>query len=145
MLDRITNKNPKHQEFGWKVFARRDEGKLESEYYNWCVDIKVGRWLKAKSSIIHRDYKVGFHCFKTETGAKWYREISHDRDILEVRKVRMRGVRLEGKQFGAKVLVCDYIYILDKDGNEPPPKKSLLARLKRWYLKKEAEWLREIR
>jgi hypothetical protein len=88
MLDRITNKNPKHQEFGWKVFARRDEGKLESEYYNWCVDIKVGRWLKAKSSIIHRDYKVGFHCFKTETGAKWYREISHDRDILEVRKVK---------------------------------------------------------
>jgi hypothetical protein len=94
--------------YGWKVFNKGPMGALEFEYNSlrdtWTVP--RGKWLKA---VRHKMgvYTTGFHVFTQRKDAVNWSYLFRQAIV----KVKIKGVRIEGRQRHGKVLVADYMLV----------------------------------
>lgn len=122
-LQTISEKSPKKEGIGYKVFSRnrmmRGEDLLRGDCYVGARPIGV--WLNAKKyanlPLPSLKYVRDWHIWATEKGAKaWVirrsRWGSKHRKSLVVRKVEYKEAHTQGKQVGYKVIVAEEIRII---------------------------------
>jgi len=111
-LDQVKNTDLPEVTHAFKVFKVIGRDRLVFEYYNTPKAIKR-RWLKAVNNIVYTEkalYDSGFHCFLNKADA-----VSWAIHGQEVFKVKVRGIRLRGKQANSlPCIVCDEIFIQEK-------------------------------
>ena len=132
-LDTVWKTKPKPGGVGYKVFRCKvgaiygrfgiHEKPRPQEMWIFCGNFSPSEKSLGKMKLIH-EYIPGWHIYATLKGALDSEHCDTMRDFIEdnpekyfqIRKVKYRGGRVQGRYSNHKVIVADEIYILPANG-----------------------------
>ena len=103
---------------GWKVLSVQSKSLYSGP--SWGIRVRVGKWTRdpKKKVVIQyrgwRTYPAGFHIFESKDAAVGLRPRCLAR-VLDIRKVRLRGLVAVGTQDKHKVYVGKSLFVYKKE------------------------------